>query len=338
MKYLLLILTVIFTVSPNLFGQTVRPKIARIVKGIAKDNVLKSEGVGYAGVRTKQWDRFVALEGKATDEELISLTDHENEVVRCYSFHALVGRNTADLLPIVLKHLSDTMKVNIFYGCIKSRKMVGDYFLDLVTPQHADLKAYELTETEKEKVDSILIFDKGIVLSAKSQVLWKLKPEPEYYDRIREIVTDEKNNQAIVTLSRYQKQQDKKLIIERLTSTETTLQRYGVEAVKFFPDSIFFSYLKEIHLIEIKKPTGFSHSLIISLYKAIVKYKDLQSRELLELTLSSSTERALAFHSEYIWLALELYPDSIYDGIQERIQLSDSKRKELQYSIKSEYR
>jgi len=333
MKRLTSILILTFTVWTTLFGQTVRPEIDKIVKEIAKDNVLKSEGVGYGGVRTDQWDRYISLKEKATNDELITLTDYDNGVVRCYSFQALAIRKVTNVYTVLIKHLTDTNCITTFQGCSMGSQCVGDYFLEVVTPQYIDLDAYKLTETERQNVDSILIFDKNIRLSAKSEVLRKLKPEQKYYDRIREIVIEEQNNNALIALSKYQKQLDKKFIIERLTSNKTDIQYYGLQAVKNFPDSLFFPYLSDIHSVEIKKPTGFNYSMIRTLYQAIVQYKDRQSRELLEFTLNTTTKYTLQYHSEFIWLALELYPDTIYDGIQGKIKLSDYKRSDLQYWI-----
>ncbi|NCT18998.1 MAG: hypothetical protein GW771_12285 [Flavobacteriia bacterium] len=334
MKRLTTILTILtITVWTNMFGQTVGPEIDKIVKGIAKDNMLKSAGVGIAGARTDQWDRYIALKTKATNEELINLTDSENGVVRCYSFQALATRKNINLLPILIKHLTDTTTITTFQGCIISDQMVGDYFLDVVTPQYIDLDAYKLTENERQQVDSILIFNKSIRLSAKSEVLRKLKPEQKLYDRIREIVVDEKSNSALIALSKFQNPKDKDFIIEKLKSTKTDIQYYGLQAVKNYPDSSFFYFLSEIHSVEIKKPTGFNYSMLRTLYQAIVQYKNKESRELLEQTLNSTKGSTLQYHSEFIWLALELYPDPIYDGIQGRIKLSDYKRSDLQYWI-----
>lgn len=334
MKRQTTILTVlIFTVWTNLYGQTIRPEIEKIVKGIAKDNVLKSSGVGIAGAKTDQWDRYISLKTKATNEELINLTDNENGVVRCYSFQALATRKNIDLLPILTKQLTDTTTITTFQGCIISDQMVGDFFIDVVTPNYIDLDAYKLTENERQQIDSILIFDKNIRLSAKSEVLGKLKPKEKYYNRVREIVIEEKNNNGLIALSKFQNQQDKELIIERLNSNKTDIQYYGLQAVIYFPDSSFFSHLKDIHKVEIKKPTGFNYSLIRTLYQAIVQYKNIQSREILEQTLNLTKGSTFQYHSEFIWLALELYPDPIYEGIQGRIKLSDYKRSDLQYWI-----
>jgi hypothetical protein len=42
-------------------AQILRQEIKTIIDSIEKDNILKSRAVGYAGVRTKQWDNFEKL-------------------------------------------------------------------------------------------------------------------------------------------------------------------------------------------------------------------------------------------------------------------------------------
>ncbi|MBK9962980.1 MAG: hypothetical protein IPP06_17140 [Saprospiraceae bacterium] len=117
MKRLTTLLIYTLTVLSTLIGQTVRPEIEKIVNGIAKDNVLKSEGVGYAGIRTDQWDRYIALKEHATNEELIALTDHKNGVIRCYSFEALATRKDSNIYSVLIKHLTDTAIIPTFQGC-----------------------------------------------------------------------------------------------------------------------------------------------------------------------------------------------------------------------------
>lgn len=256
----------------------------------------------------------------------------------CYSFEALATRKDSNIYSVLIKHLTDTAIIPTFQGCLISSLSVGDYFLEVVTPQHVNLDAYKLTEIERKKIDSIIIFGKNVKLNAKSEVLKKIKPEPHYYNRIREILINEKDDNALIALSKFQQQQDKEFIIERLTSNNQNIQYYGLQAVKYFPDSAFFTYLSAIHSDEIKKSTGFNHSLIRVLYLAIVQYKNPQSRELLELTLNTTSKLAFQYHSEYIWLALELYPDTIYDGIQPSLSISPYRKRELQFWFENEDR
>lgn len=316
-----------------MFGQTVRLEIDAIVNGIAKNRSLRTR---YP--QNEQWIRYIYLKEKATNEELIALTNHRNEVVRCYAFQALATRKGIEIFPILVNHLKDTSKIRIFEPCTLSEEYVGDYFYEIISGRYGDIGSYKLTDIEIYSIDSILLFDKEIKLSAKSKILRRLNPEEKYYKRIRDIVFEGKDNNALIALSKYQKQQDKEFIIERLNSSRTDIQYYGLQSVMNFPDSSFFSYLKDILKVEIEKPTGFNYGLIRTLYQGIIQYKNIQSRELLEQTLNLTKGSTLQYHSEFIWLAIELYPDPIYEGIQGRIKLSDYTRSDLQYWIDNKER
>jgi hypothetical protein len=325
MRQLTTILVLTLAAWKPILGQTVRSEIDKIANEIAQNNWLISQYV-----ENEQWGRYITLREKATNDELIMLTDHSNGVVRCYSFQALATRKGVDVFSVLIKHLHDSTKIKISEPCLVSRKYVGDYFYEIVTLKYGDIGIYKLTAAERYKIDSILLFDKNIRLSAKLRALKGLEPMENYYGRIREMVLDEKDNDALIALAKYQKQQDKEFIIERLTSNNTDIQCYGLEAVKYFPDSLFFSYLCNIHSIEIKKSTSFNYALIRNLYQAIVQYKNNPSKELLQLTLNTTIDYTLECHSELIWLALEFYPNTIYNSIQSGLKLSENKRSELQ--------
>ena len=326
---LLLISTVTFGQGNN--SIVLEKEIENIVKKIADENMYKSSAVGYGGARTDQWKRFEALKKKATDEELIILTEHSNAAVRCYSFQALAERKHPETFKILLTHLKDNEIVKTFLGCILSGQTVGDFFLDVVTPQHVSLSAYKLSEKERSEIDSLLLFDSEIKLSAKSSLLQNIEPKKSYYKRIKEIFNSENNPNALIALSKFNNPNDIELIINWLKKKETDDQYYGLRAVRHFPDTSFFPYIEQIHQQEIKKPTGFNYSLIRMLYLTTVQFKSPESRKLIEETLVKAKKSTLKYHSEYIWLALKKYPYPIYKGIKEKIKISDWTKSEMEY-------
>lgn len=313
------------------YSQKISKKIQKVVDKIAEDNMYKSSAVGYAGERTKQWDRFEELKKRATDEELIILTNHKSPAVKCYSFQALAERKSPKTFEILLNHLKDTDVIETFQGCIVSVQLVGDFFLNVVTPNYISISAYKLNEVQKNTVDSILIFDDKVKLVAKSYLLERISPKDVFYTRIKQIYEEENNKSAIIAISKYRKDEDKELIAKWLMKEKTNDQYYGLRAVRNFPDSYFFPYLEKIQQQEIKKPTGFNYPLIRMLYLSTVQYKNKESRELIENTLKNAEKSTLKYHSEYIWLALTKYPDSIYSGIVETIEISDFKKSEFEY-------
>ena len=251
--------------------------INEIVKDIAKSNVLMGAAVGIADERPKQWDRYEELHSRATDAQLLTLVNDTNAVVRCYAFQALTERNSNDLLPVVLQHISDTATVHTLYGCLGGSQKVGDFFLETVTSSGGNDKFYRLTDKQKATVDSFLLFSNGNKLEAKDRLLAEHEPLEKYYQRIRQIAIEENNKMAVVALSKYKRPQDKPLISALLPDAGSQL--YGFAAVVNYPDPSFFPFLQQTLITEITKNNGGNDKRLQLLYQAIVQYKDQPSRQ-----------------------------------------------------------
>lgn len=287
--------------------------IREIVRGIVKTNVLMGSAVGVAAERPKQWDRYEALRSKATDKELLTLTNDMNGVVRCYAFQALTEKKTTDLFPVALQHLSDTATVHTLYGCLGGSQKVGDFFLETITERSGNNRFYQLNEKQKATIDSLLLFGSGNKLEARDKLLSEIEAVEKYYTRIRQIATEENNKTAIVALSKYRKQQDKPLIEELLKDPNT--QTYGFAAVRNFPDPSFFAVLQHILNDEVTKDNDGNNKRLQLLYQAIVQYKDQPSRQLLPSVLDKAKGKQSIYHSDYLYRALKKYPATVYNGL-----------------------
>ena len=104
--FLLLFLLPIITKGQSSFNpENVSSKILRTSKRIAEINEVMGSHVGEGGVQSNQYDHYTFLYDKATNLELIELTNHPNGVVRCYAFQGLGERDSISLFPFVLAHL-----------------------------------------------------------------------------------------------------------------------------------------------------------------------------------------------------------------------------------------
>jgi len=126
----------------------IRKSILRIAIKISKYKTVDDRAVGFAGLMTDQYNRFYSLMQLATDNELITLTDHKNEKVRAYAFWALAKRNFSDIKIILEKHLCDTTSFDFYAGCLQTPQRVNYFFLDILTPNHVDELCFKLTENE----------------------------------------------------------------------------------------------------------------------------------------------------------------------------------------------
>jgi len=287
--------------------------INEITIEIAKTNVLMGGAVGIAGERPKQWDRYEFLRLKATDRELLALTNDTNAVVRCYAFQALATRSKTDLFSIVVQHLSDTACVHTLYGCLGGSQKSGDFFLETITEIRGNNSFQRLTEMQKAIIDSLLLFDNGSRLEARDKLLVEIEPLEKYYKRIKQLATAENNKVAFVALSKFKKQEDKPLIEQLLKDTDS--QTYGFSAVVNFPDRSFFPVLQQTLRNEVTKENNGNDKRLQMLYQAIVQYKDQTSRQLLQSVLREAKGMQSIYHSDYLHQALKKYPAAIYDGL-----------------------
>ncbi len=281
---------------------------------LAKYNQVSGGIENLQGEIVAPYDKYYELRKKATDKELVSLTDYPNGVVRCYVFDELAKRKYNALFPILIKHLRDTCTVETQFGDVGDYTSVGDYFIN--TASRKDTSAhFTLNKNELKIIDSLLIFDPQIQIKAKSELLIMLSPEEKYYARVRQMFLEEKNHSAIVLLSKYKRAADKELIMSLLKSSDSKENYYGVWAVRYFPDHSFYPVIKSIHSVEIKKPNGFDDRLIRVLYQAIVQYKDIPSKQLLEESYHKTNSDPLEIHKAYIWhWPLKKYPANIYNS------------------------
>lgn len=307
-------------------AQELRKKVEKIVIEIAEENVYCSSAVGFAGEETKQWKRFERLQRDANDMELKYLTSHKNPVVRCYAFQALADRNNSEIFEILIDHLNDDENVSTFIGCIVSSQLVGDFFLNAVNPKYIPETEYELNERNQRILDSLVLFETDAKLLARSWLLQDVEPKPAYYEKLKEVYVKEKDPYSLIALARYKKEEDQELITSWLENDETNKQSIGLKAISNWPDAFFYPFVEMIHEQEINKSTGFNYSLIRELYMVLVQYKNAKSRDLILKTLSNTEGATLEYHKQYIWLALTKHPDASYQGIIEKIDISDWKK------------
>jgi len=298
------------------------PSINEIVTGIEKKNRVDAQFIGISNKPSKQWSKYEQLKETATEEQLITLTNHKNSVVRCYAFQVLAARNSTHVFNVLLKHLHDTTTVSTINGDMGCEMYVGDYFIEIVTPNYIDNKLYKLSKKERETLDSILIYDKSIHLYEKSTVLENIKPTIGNYKIIKELVGKEKNIDALTALAKYHRQSDKKLIASFFKDEKT--KNYALMSVIEFPDDFFYPFVKRILLNE-WTPTdgGYDSNRLILCYEALAKYPRAETIELFEKTIKIKDESRYKTLCEYLLIGISKYPNKIYEPIKQKIKVDE---------------
>jgi hypothetical protein len=323
MKIVLLIIAL--TINCNLAAQykfdssLITKKTNKIVSKIEKENQLMSSAVGYSGEKPEQWDNFQKLKEQASKNELLELTNHPNGVVRSYSFWALSHDPNIDLFNIVKEHLSDDELINTLFGCIGGQEKVGDFFIQIVTSEYVDLESQKLSKIEFQELDSLLIYHPN-KLSSRFDAINRAKATNEIYPKIRELVVKEKNPNALVSLAKFQKEQDIELI-KNFNDNSNEVEDgfyFTYSAIIEFPNQAFLPLLAE-NLMSTLDNTHFS-SEWRQLYKAIACYKNEKSLTLLEIPFTQvEHENIKKYHIEFVFEAISDAQDSIYDELLWRI-------------------
>jgi len=319
MKHLTTI--IVLTLTLNSFGQLcqfdkakISSQTKQIVSKIEKENMLMGSAVGNGGVRPKQFDNFTEIQKVATKSELLELTNHPSGVVRCYSFWALTYDNSNDLLPILIKHISDDENVSTMFGCIVSGEKVGDFFINLATPHCVDLNSKKLTSVEYGYLDSVLIYTPN-KLYAKENAIKRAKLNEPFYERVRELVLKENNQSALVTLAKFRREQDIPLILNnKLKGERYDLLFFTFKAISEFPDVAFLPLLKKSLYEAIKK--GAWSTEWRELYKAIASFKNDTALQLLKIPFTQTKYSDIRqYHIDFIFGAIQELYAPIYDEL-----------------------
>ena len=310
------------------------PNLKRIVAGIEKGNRVESSNIGYGGSPSKQWDKYKQIKKIATIDQLVALTDHKNSAVRCYAFQALATKCSDKVFAVLLKHLNDTSAVETLSGCIGMTQLTGDYFVDVVTPNYVEIDIYKLNKAEKKTLDSVLLNDKSIKLSAKSAVLETLKPTFNNYARVRELVKDDRNESALRALAKYQRQTDKDLIASFFKDDDT--QSSALYAVREFPDDYFFPFVEKVFEQEWKQDHYDSPKWRIC-FQALAKYPIPETMALFERTIKSTDKFRYETLGKYLLVAITKYPYKLFDPIKLKIKLSGYQLDEVKDELEKDY-
>ncbi|KAF2329980.1 hypothetical protein [Flavobacterium nitrogenifigens] len=303
--------------SGNCYGKSIyieseiSAKTSQIVKKIENINVLMGSAVFASGTRPKQYDNFEELKKSASQEELKILTKHINGVVRCYSFWALLHYPETDLFSIVKEHLNDDTIVLTQFGCESSEQKVGDFFINLVTPDYVYDEIKKLNEKEFKIIDSLLVYKENN-LDSRFRAIETAEITKELYPKVRELVTKYNNQIALVTLAKYKNENDIELILNNKDNNYGNFYTY--KAIQNFPDLRFQQFL-ENNLNSTFNDTHYDNEWR-ELYIAIATYKNQKALELLSYPFTKVKHPNIKkYHINFVYDAILLNKFNLYDNL-----------------------
>ncbi len=266
--FVLIIVSMPYGVAARSFGvmdtsqQYYRPKIQKIVNELDSAKRLDYESVGFGGETTDTYLAFKSLSSKATIEELVRLTDHENPIIRGYAAWGLVDRKYPALSTVLLKFLQHDQFVSMINGCIAGRQMLSAilYYKIKWQPKYARDTSFYLDQRRQCVRQVINTCDNGSLLE---DALLCNGADEKTYARIRGLVMLNPTSESLTALACYHKQEDIKLI--RAAGSK------GFMAIAAFPDSIAWGTLLEFKDSEKS----------LAYFQSIAAYKNSAANDLL---------------------------------------------------------
>jgi hypothetical protein len=287
-------------------------EIEELVDAIAEGDRVESSHIYFAGTPSSQWQRYEQLTELATVAQLIALTDHQNAAVRCYAFQGLAAKYSERVFDVLLKHLTDDEIVDTQSGCIGMSTRVGDYLVEVVTMGGP---WYQLNEAQRERLDRILLNDRSVKLEARSWALRAMKPNPGYYERVRELATGERNRAAVRLLAKYRNPADVALIstfFENESEHETLLY-----AAREFPHEAFYPLVTQIFEQEwAAKQYGRESRLC---FQVLAQYPRRETLALFERTLKVEDEYRRKALNDDLLTAITKYPHELFEPLQSKL-------------------
>lgn len=220
-----------------------------IIEALVRDGI-ESEPFGECGgygciLPEEQWQSYVRFRAAAADTDLIALLEHDNPVVIGYAFRALVDRNHPSVFDIVLGRLNDTTIVRVYSACLLMDMAVADYMIMAIKEIEFDSQSV-LTTAQRATIDSLLLYTPNLRFWNRRSMLNKLKPKADDHPRLRQLVIEEGESNALVALARHRRPEDRPPILAAIRSSERNLVFIGFDAVDAFPDESFYDDLVSI--------------------------------------------------------------------------------------------
>ena len=147
-----LLLLACFVATLSAQTTEVRPSITNITNKLRKENQVHfGYPVGFAGTpetNNKYYKAYLKLKDKATDDELVKLTNDTSECIVVYSFDILWQRQHSSLKTIFLDHQNDTTFFWTAAGCTGMLDRINWFMLRRLSPNHNDESKKHLTKEE----------------------------------------------------------------------------------------------------------------------------------------------------------------------------------------------
>lgn len=270
----------------DIIEKSISTKIVELKEKISNRDTVKVDGSGFF-----ENEYAIQIGEQATKDELITLTNDDNPLIRFYSIYYLTQKfNDIPYLEIVKKHLNDTAIVLISEWQYAShsppkrtfyQERLNEDFIQFIgysqfvscrSTQYMYRSFLSKNKIEYDKIDSLLLCEPNN-LTYTTNLILSNKPIKGCYECVRKSIVVDKNHKAIVLLSAYQNKKDIGLIIQNINLGSTNDVRTKFGAFINFKNPTLFKFLKQ----NVNKYYQIDNYLM-----AVAGYKNNEALEILE--------------------------------------------------------
>ncbi len=93
-------------------------------------------------------------------------------------------------------------------------------------------------------------------------------------------------------------------------------------AIREFNHAQFYNILQKKHE-ELLKESKLNYSEIRMFYQALIQYPTEETLDLMKYSLKQTKGIKKKTHGKYIWLAIDKYPNEIFDNLKSKIKIDE---------------
>ncbi|MGB0871293.1 MAG: hypothetical protein ACPGSD_17045 [Flavobacteriales bacterium] len=238
-----LIILILFTIKASAQNYGYKPQKISLqarkhVHLLAKEKMFHYEAIGNGGYKSDTYKCFEKLKNKASTDEFIELCKHPSPVVRYYAFYELKNRKVDEdlLIPIIKSHLNDTATIYTQYGCLGDEEEIGSLMFDYISIK------YKNDENFKKEINNHLFTIKGPFIYPFHTFIKELPTSEKNYLRLKKMVKEDSNAQALLPLLDYKNSNDWEYI-QYILEKDIPV---SLEAISRFPKATFIPFLEKI--------------------------------------------------------------------------------------------
>lgn len=216
---------------------------------------------------------------------------YPNPAIRATAGRILISWKSPLAVPLVFDLLHDTGEIDVAYFDVIEFNSVANFLVDELFDAHI------ISEKDSLRLNDSLLYIQNLNhIKRRANLLEKLPAEPQYYELVKRMYVEEHDGQALITLARFQHDEDTVYILENLLKErdpkikqhylyqKVDLGQCALLAVANWPHPSFQRYLIDIRNSFFEPKLNYNMPKSRYFFSAVMAYRSQWSLDLIEET------------------------------------------------------